>query len=345
MKILITGGCGFVGSNIGIFLKEKNKKYQIDSLDNLSRKGSKLNLYRLKKFGIKNIKCNIENNKSIKLLSKRYDFIIDCCAEPAIEDSRKNIDKVFNTNLVGTLNILKKFSNYKTNIIYISSSRVFPIKEIRNKYNDNLILKNKIKKNYIINENFSLNGAKSLYGFTKYASEQLIQEFSYIFKFKYIINRCGVIAGPWQFGKVDQGFISLWLFKHIFKKKINYIGYGGNGFQERDVIHIEDLCNLILLQIKKIKKINNQIFNVGGGKKNRINLIELTNKCRKITGNKIKIGKINETSIYDVPSFLTDNSKVKKYYGWRPIFTLHNIIHDTYIWIMNNKKKLIRYIK
>ena len=97
-------------------------------------------------------------------------------------------------------------------------------------------------------------GAKSLYGFTKFASEELIKEFSYIKDLNYLINRFGVIAGPWQFGKVDQGFFSLWIWRHLTKQKLSYNGFGGNGFQIRDVIHIEDVCRLIYLQIKKLIK-------------------------------------------------------------------------------------------
>mgnify|MGYP001376645189 FL=1 len=81
MKILITGGCGFVGSNLCIFLKKK--KYKITSLDNLSRKGSKYNLELLKKKKIKNLKIDIQNYKKISKLPK-YDLIIDCCAEAAV---------------------------------------------------------------------------------------------------------------------------------------------------------------------------------------------------------------------------------------------------------------------
>ena len=89
-------------------------------------------------------------------------------------------------------------------------------------------------------------------------------------KLKYIINRFGVIAGPWQFGKQDQGFVSLWIARHLFKKKLSYIGFGGYGHQVRDVIHIDDVCKIIYLQIKKLKRINNTTFDVGGGKNNSI---------------------------------------------------------------------------
>ena len=87
MKILITGGCGFVGSNLAVYLKEKLKKAKITTLDNLCRKGSKLNRARLKFYNIKNLKIDISDNKKIKKLPK-YNLVIDCCAEAAIEASK-----------------------------------------------------------------------------------------------------------------------------------------------------------------------------------------------------------------------------------------------------------------
>ena len=128
----------------------------------------------------------------------------------------------------------------------------------------------------------------------------LIEEFSYAFDLKFIINRCGVISGPLQFGKQDQGFVSLWIWKHLNKNKMNYIGYGGLGNQVRDVLHIYDLCDLIFLQIKKFNKINNQTFTVGGSKKSYVSLKQLTKICERVTENKIKFGKIPTTSIYDL---------------------------------------------
>ena len=130
MKILITGGCGFVGSNIAIYLKKKLTNSKIYSLDNLMRKGSNLNKKRLKEYKIKNFKINIENLEKVKSLPK-FNSIIDCCAEPAIEESRKNPDKVFYTNLVGTFNILKKCIKDKSNLIFLSSSRVYSIDKLK----------------------------------------------------------------------------------------------------------------------------------------------------------------------------------------------------------------------
>ena len=336
MNILITGGCGFVGSNLAIHLKKKLKKSKITSLDNLYRKGSEINLNRLKKFKIKNIKKDISNEKNFNSL-KKFDLIIDCCAEPAIEKSRNEQDRVFQTNLIGTFNILKKCAKDNTNIIFLSSSRVYSIEKIINNF--------KNKKPFLIDENFSTVSPKSLYGFTKLSSEELIKEFSYIYKFKYIINRFGVISGPWQFGKQDQGFVSLWTISHFLKKNLNYIGYGGTGKQIRDVLHIDDVCKLIYLQILQLNKINNHTFAVGGGKKNSINLKELTTLCENITGNSVKFGRIKRTSIYDIPYFITRNNKVKKFYNWQPILDISKIVYDIYYWALSNQKMIKNFFK
>ena len=335
MKILITGGCGFVGSNIAIYLKKNLKKVQIYSLDNLSRKGSSLNKKRLNKKKIKNFNINIENFNKLKLLPK-FNLIIDCCAEPAIEASKYDTDRVFNTNLLGTFNVLKKCIKDNANIIFLSSSRVYSIEKLRYLVKKTNLSK-PLKINYKINENFVTSSVSSLYGFTKLASEKLIQEMFYKTNLKFIINRFGVIAGPWQFGKQDQGFVPLWVAKHFLKKKLSYIGFGGKGHQVRDILHINDACEIILIQIKKIKKINNKIFNIGGEINNSISLKDLTIKCEELTKNKIKFKSVLKTSSYDIPYYVTDNSKLKKIYKWKPSRNIDKILKDIYNWLSNNK--------
>ena len=336
MKILVTGGCGFVGSNICINLKKDG--HQVFSLDNLSRNSSKINFAELKKSNIKNYKIDITKFDKINKL-KKFDIIIDCCAEAAVEVSKKEVDRVINTNLIGTYNILKKIKNDNSKLIFISSSRVNSISEINKitKFKNN---KKKFYSDKTIDENFELLKPKSIYGFTKHASEMLIEEFAYAFNIKYLINRCGVISGPMQFGKQDQGFVSLWIWHHMFKKKLKYIGYGGHGNQVRDVLHISDLVDLIKLQIKEFKKTFNNTFCVGGSDQNKISLKELTKICEKITRNRIIFKRIKKTSIYDIPFFVTDNSKVMRYYKWKPKKNILDIVKDSYDWFKINQNKL-----
>ena len=330
MKILITGGCGFVGSNLATYLKENLKeKSQIYSLDNIKKNSSKLNEKRLKKIKIKNFRIDISNFYKIINLP-RFDLIIDCCAEPAVEASRKDCKRVIDTNLIGTINILEKVKKDKSALIFISTSRVYPVKDSFKKY--------KTKKTF--NENDNVMGINTLYGCTKLASEMLIREYNYAFKIKYSIIRSGLINGPWQFGRVEQGIASLWLKSHFFKTKINYVGFGGEGSQVRDILSIDDFCDLVFRQIKNFNTIKNQTFCIGGGVKNTIDLKGLTKMCQSITGEKIKIGSVKKTSIYDIPYFVADNRKAKKLLNWIPKNSIKNTLKNTFWWMQQNKKIL-----
>ena len=126
---------------------------------------------------------------------------------------------------------------------------------------------------------------------------------------------------------------------------MSYIGYGGTGNQVRDVLHIDDLTQLIKLQIKYLNKIYNKTFCVGGSSKSSTSLKELTKICEKITGNEISFKRIKKTSIYDIPYYITDNTFIKKTYNWSPKKNISDIVHDTYKWLVKNKKQLLRINK
>jgi CDP-paratose 2-epimerase len=337
MKIIVAGGCGFVGSNLSVYLHKKG--YKIFSVDNLQRKGSILNEKRLKKIGIKNFKKNISLKSSLKNLPKA-NIIIDCCAEPSVEASKKNFEKVFNSNLLSTKNLLIKCIKDKAKFIFISSSRVYSINHLRN-----LKKIKQLKFRKEINLEFSTSSPKTLYGFTKLASEDLIKEFSYIFNLKYIINRFGVISGPWQFGKVDQGFLSLFMWNFLNNKIIKFIGYNGSGLQERDILHVDDFCELIFLQIKRFNKIFNKSFTAGGSTKNKANLKKIYQICNSITNSKPKIIKIKKTSQYDIPYFNTSNKEIKKIYKWKVKKNIYDILNDIFKWQKNNISNLKKFFK
>ena len=333
-SILITGGCGFVGSNLAIYLQKELKNFFIFSADNLNKNYSKFNLNILRKMKIKNYKVDISSNKFLKI-KKKFDFIIDCSADPAVENSRKETQSVFNNNLKTTFNILEKTKKDKSKIIFISSSRIYPIIESKKKFRN--------KNNSFFDEQTQTDGIKSLYGFTKFASELLIKEYSYIFNIKYIINRSGIITGPLQFGKVEQGVISLWLWRHLNNLKLDYIGFGGKGHQIRDILYVDDFSLLIKKQILAFSKINNQLFCIGGGKKNSITLKQLTAKCQKITENIPYIGSIPKSSMYDIPIFVSSNKKIKKFYNWSPKTDINQILKLNLKWLEDNYKKIKKF--
>ncbi len=155
-----------------------------------------------------------------------------------------------------------------------------------------------------------------------------------------LINRCGVIAGPWQMGKVDQGFVALWVASHIWKKPLSYIGYGGHGKQIRDILHVEDLFRLVDHELHHMKELNGGVFNVGGGPENTVSLAETTTLCQRISGQKIKITGVPKTRKADIRMYVTDASKVKEMTGWQPKKNPEAIVRDVHDWIKRHARQL-----
>lgn len=352
-SILITGGAGFVGSSLAIRLKENYPNYEIFALDNLKRRGSELNLKRLKKSGIEFVHGDIRSKEDFDNLPK-IDLIIEASAEPSVLAGIDSTpDYVVNTNLLGTINCLNFAVKNDSDFIFLSTSRIYPIENIEQiNYTEEAtrfsIAENQtaagVSKNGI-SEDFPLEGFRSIYGATKLCSELLIAEYNQFYNLKTVVNRCGVLTGAWQMGKVDQGVVVLWMAKHFWKQKLGYFGYGGAGKQVRDILHVKDLYRLIDFQIHNFDKINNQTFNVGGGTHVSVSLCELTEICRKITGNTIEIESVPENRQADIRIYITDNEKVTNATGWKPETSAEEILTDVYQWIVENEKELEGILK
>ena len=340
-KILITGGAGFVGSNIAVALKRHYSDLQVIALDNLYRKGSELNLPRLQRNGIEFIRGDVRNPQDIARAGK-IDFLIECSAEPSVLAGKDgDTDYLVQTNLYGAVNCAEYCRKNNSGMVFLSTSRVYPIEPL---VNCNLIEKSTRfelsdeQKVYGlcskgVSEDFPMKGARSIYGATKYAAEIMLEEYRQTFSIPIIINRCGVIAGPWQFGKVDQGIAVFWLASHMFGKPLKYIGFGGAGKQVRDMMHIDDLVELVLLQLKEPAKFANGVWNAGGGREISVSLLELTEICGKLTGKKVLIGSDTETRYADIPVYISNAREINTFCGWKAKLPIEKIIEDIYVWL------------
>jgi CDP-paratose 2-epimerase len=348
MHVFITGGAGFVGSNLAINLKEKYPSYNITAFDNLKRRGSELNLPRLREKEIEFVHGDIRCKEDL-FIEKKIDCIIDASAEPSVLAGLTTpVEQVVSSNLSGTINCLELAKQHKASFIFLSTSRVYPIAALeqvsfsetntRFEWLDNQSLPGVSSKG--VTESFLLTGSRSFYGATKLASELMIQEYHSLTNMKTVVNRCGVLTGPWQMGKVDQGVIVLWVARHLFKGKLGYFGYGGTGKQVRDILHVADLFRLIDWQIHNLDKVAGETFNVGGSVDSSISLQELTRLCEKTTGNKINIEVVPENRAADIRVYLTDNSYVTSKTGWQPQIKPLQIIEEITSWISEHKKAL-----
>lgn len=341
MKILITGGAGFVGSSLAVFLKMKYPEYKIMCLDNLKRRGGELNIFRLADCGAEFIHGDIRNSEDLKGID--FDILIDAAAEPSVlaglNSSRKFL---IDTNLNGTINAVEACMDNDAALLFLSSSRIYPIELINSLRYDQMPDRYVLKDEHVyihesgFNEFMPVMGHKTLYGATKLSAEMIITEYNRMFGLKSIINRCGVIAGSWQFGKVDQGFISLWVMSYLYDKPLKIFG---TGLQVRDILNAADLCRLVDIQIHNIETFSGNTFNVGGGIENSVSLLELDSMCKKLISNKdVEItGKDREL---DIKYYVTDNSKINKLCGWKPEKSVETTVKEVINWINDNKEGL-----
>ena len=346
MHILITGGAGFVGSNLALALVAQLPGAQVVCMDNLYRKGSDLNLPRLQAAGVRFHQGDVRHPDTFP--DEPFDVLIECSAEPSVLAGRDGSpDYLFETNLTGAYHCLEFCRKKDTALIFLSTSRVYPVASLEAQPWQEEETRFSWKEGITpgigpqgVTEEFPLGGARSLYGFTKLAAEQLIEEYRDAFGLRASVNRCGVIAGPWQFGKVDQGVVALWVMAHHFQRPLKTIGYGGTGKQVRDCLHIADLADLITDQVHDIQGWDGWLGNVSGGLEHSISLQELTTLCAEVTGNSVQIAPVPETRPSDLRIYLGDCTKLFARTPWRPRRGVCDIVADTHKWVAQNEAAL-----
>jgi len=355
-RILITGGAGFVGSSLALRLKKYFSDTEIICMDNLYRNGSELNRMRIEKMGITFIESDVRNRDSFNIAA--CDLVIDAAAEPSVmAGGSGDADYVVDTNLGGTINLLEAARKWDAAFLFLSTSRVYPVELLRSISLDESDSRFELSQHQVlsgissegISEYFPLDilnsgccsnmhADRTFYGATKYASEIMVREYAAYFGVRSIINRCGVIAGPWQMGKVDQGVTALWVASHIYGKSLSYIGYKGK--QVRDVLHVKDLAELVIKEVERIDEWSGNIYNVGGGRNVSFSLLELTEKVSYITGKNIDINFVDDIRSGDIPIYLSDIRKVADEFKWSPKMKPDAVISDIVRWIIDNKDVL-----
>jgi CDP-paratose 2-epimerase len=254
------------------------------------------------------------------------------------------------TNLGGTLNCLEFARRRAGGLIFLSSSRVYAIGALRNlpliETATRLTLADKTGGPGLSGAGIAPGfpstdaGPRSLYGTTKLASEMLVQEMAADADFPCLINRCGVIAGPGQFGKVDQGVYTLWVARHVFGGALSYTGFGGAGKQVRDLLHPSDLARLVQRQLACLDQSRGEVYAVGGGADGAVSLCEYTALCRETTGRHIEIGGVAETSAVDIPWYVSDYSVAADQFDWRPTIGPGAIVADIHAWLCEHRDAL-----
>jgi CDP-paratose 2-epimerase len=340
--ILITGGCGFVGSSLALYLRQVlDPATRLIAMDNFYRKGSEWNRPRLEAAGVEVHRGDVRY--AAEFPETRIDLLIECSAEPSVlAGTDGDVDYLFATNLVGAYRCLEKCRRDQAAMIFLSTSRVYPVAPLENQpwAEEDTRFRWLETGGAIgpegVSEALPLGGARSLYGYTKLSAEQLIEEYRAAFGLRAVVNRCGVIAGPWQFGKVDQGVIALWVMAHLFDRPLAYVGYGGQGKQVRDVLHVADLCRLIEMQVRDPAGWDGWNGNVSGGLRHSTSLLELTRLCGELTGRPRRIPAGPESRPFDLRIYLGDCARLHARTNWRPQHDVGRVVEDTVRWVRDH---------
>jgi len=336
MKILVTGGAGFLGSNLSNHALEEG--HEIFILDNLYRDGSPKNLNWLKDQGeFKFFHADIRNNNDVERIIKEVkpDVIFHLAGQVAMTTSLDNPRMDFEVNVQGSLNVLEVVRKYspESMIIYSSTNKVYGDLE----YID---FKEKEKRYEPVNFPKGFNEKTKLdfhspYGCSKGAADQYMLDYARMFDLKTVVFRHSSIFGGRQFSTKDQGWVG-WFCQKALEIKNGELDelftISGNGKQVRDILYADDLINCYFAAAENIEKVQGEVFNIGGGVDNSFSLLELFDYLEELLKIEINYKEIDWRES-DQKVFIADINKAKKLLNWEPKIDKFTGVKNMVDWI------------
>jgi CDP-paratose 2-epimerase len=354
LKVLITGGCGFLGSQLALYLRERG--HGVVVMDNLVRRGSESNIGPLQRHGVTFVHGDVRCIEDFSCLPSGIELICDASAQPSVVAGYANPMFDLTNNTIGVIHVLEFAREHRCPLIFCSTNRIYssdrinalPRRESATRLEwDSTAWRNLPAESrppgfdpeFGVSEDFSLDGSgRSIYGVSKLMADVVCQEYADAFDIPVIVNRLGVISGAGQFGKVDQGWVVWWAVAGWFGLPLKYIGWCGK--QVRDILFVEDVCRLVNLEISQIGRLRSGVFNAGGGVANSLSLIEATLSLEKRLNRSIEISYVETPRKADTVIYITDNRKVERMLGWKPQVSLSEGLDSILAWIRENETEL-----
>ena len=340
MKILITGGCGFLGTNLAESILVKSSA-DLFILDNLSRKGSRENFQWLSAKGkFKFYEQDIRDSNGIEKLVQEIkpDIIFHLSGQVAMTTSIADPKADFEINALGTLNLLEAIRKYspESAIIYSSTNKVYgDLNWVRYEESDKRYIASDFPNGF--SEDIQLN-FQSPYGCSKGAADQYVLDYHRMFNLKTVVFRHSSMYGGRQFSTYDQGWIGWFCEKALETQKgklKNPFTISGNGKQVRDVLHAADMVNLYFAAALNIDKIKGEVFNIGGGTSNSLSLLELFDILEAELGCRLEYQCL-PWRLSDQKVFIADITKFSKATNWVPMVEKTEGIRKMLDWLNNS---------
>jgi CDP-paratose 2-epimerase len=339
MKILITGGCGFIGCNAAERFLQRGD--QVTVFDNLSRRGSEANLRWLREQGdFSFVNANVcEPDAVARVVSQgRFDVVIHLAAQVAVTTSVLEPRRDFEINALGTLNVLEAVREYspETIVLNASTNKVYgklpalELKEDAMRYSLPGLPDG-------VSETQPLD-FHSPYGCSKGAGDQYMIDYARIYGLRTVNFRQSCIYGYRQFGVEDQGWVAWFLIAHASKQPVTIYG---NGKQVRDILFIDDLIDCYLAAVERIDQVAGMTFNIGGGPQNTLSLLELLEIMKQHSGVPVE-HSFKDWRPGDQPVYVSDVRRAKQLLNWQPKIDVNDGLQSLQEWVARNVQMFTR---
>lgn len=335
MRILITGGAGFIGANCAAHFAKK--RHDVVIFDNLSRMGSEKNLEWIKsEYSVDFIKGDLrqfEDLNNVIIQKGPFELILHMAAQVAVTTSVVSPREDFEINALGTFNLLEAIrqNSPEATLIYASTNKVYgEMEDLNIIEKDGRYMYKDLPEG--VNEKRNLD-FHSPYGCSKGAADQYCKDYFRIYGLKTIVMRQSCIYGYRQFGIEDQGWVAWFTIAAVLGKQITIYG---DGKQVRDVLFIDDLLKAFELAYENKDRISGQAYNIGGGPQNTISLHELITYLEQLKGKKIPL-TYDDWRPGDQKVFVSNISRAKRELGWQPMVEPEKGMEKLYRWTVENK--------
>jgi CDP-paratose 2-epimerase len=340
-KILITGGAGFIGSNLSDWFASRG--HLVTVLDNLSRPGSSFNLAWLRERhrNLRFIRADIRRDHGLlRKAVQGQDAIFHLAGQVAVTTSVKSPREDFEINVVGTLNLLEivRTSDVRPVIIFSSTNKVYggmehvriSLKNGRYMYDD---FPHGIPETQLLDFH-------SPYGCSKGAADQYMRDYARIYGLHTIVFRQSAIYGPRQFGMEDQGWLAWFVIATAMHRPITIYG---DGHQVRDMLYIDDLAQAFEIAMERGERLRGEVFNIGGGPQNTLSLLESLSLLEEYYHRPIR-PRFAEWRPGDQPCYISDIRKAREQLQWQPRISTQKGVPRLIEWVEAHKKILARVI-
>lgn len=330
--ILITGGAGFIGTNLAHRFLSEGRRVLI--ADTLSRPGVEKNLcWLLRNHGglVEIETADVRNRDKMKKAVKNASQVFHFAAQVAVTTSLEDPITDFEINALGTLNILEAIRSMENPppLVFTSTNKVYgslddvELERTKNRYQP----KNQETRESGISERRKID-FHSPYGCSKGAADQYVLDYARTFRLPAIVFRMSCIFGKHQCGTEDQGWIAHFLLRALEGAPVTIYG---DGMQVRDVLYAEDLVDAFLLAMKNMNEISGEAFNIGGGSGNAVSLLEVLDLIGEIQNSDNKIN-FADWRAADQRFYVSDTGKFHRATGWKPQTSVRQGIENLYRW-------------